>query len=343
MEEYKILKDLIKFNTIKDKENKEILDYIENYLLNLGFKTEKKNKNLIMSIGKDFKFGFLGHTDTVEYIDGWITNPFELTNIDGKLYGLGTCDMKGGIAAILDAVSKIDLKELKYGIKLYFTYDEEIGFGGVYNIVNSKKVFPEYMIFGEPTNNEILVGSKGLLEYELDFIGIKAHSSNPAKGISANMNAVKFLMELDKFYQKEIKVFVDTSYEVPYTTMNVGIINGGSAKNSVPANCNVAIDFRIAKKEHINEIIEKIEQLSSKYSCKVNIIESIDPFKNKVSITEETKTANFMTEASFVEVKNKVILGAGPVTAHEVNEYITQESYDKLVEQYIEIIEKICN
>lgn len=343
MKENKILKDLVKFNTIKDKENCQILDYIEKYLLSLGFKTEYKRKNLIMSIGNNYKFGFLGHTDTVEYIDGWDTNPFELTNKNGKLYGLGTCDMKGGIAAILDAVSQIDLSKLQYGMKLYFTYDEEIGFGGVYDIVDTKEVFPEFMVFGEPTNNEILVGSKGLLEYELDFIGLKAHSSNPAKGISANMNAMKFLMELDEFYQKEIKGFEDNSYEVPYTTMNVGIINGGSAKNSVPANCNVAIDFRIAKKEHINEIIEKIEQLSSKYSCKVNIIESIDPFKNKVSITEETKTANFMTEASFVEVKNKVILGAGPVTAHEVNEYITQESYDKLVEQYIEIIEKICN
>lgn len=343
MEKNKILKDLVKFNTIKDKENKHIINYIEKYLLALGFKTEYKGKNLIMSIGKDFKFGFLGHTDTVEYIDGWDTNPFELIYKDGKLFGLGACDMKGGIAAILYAVSKIDLNKLKYGIKLYFTYDEEIGFGGVYDIVKLKEEFPEFMIFGEPTNNEILVGSKGLLEYEFDFIGLKAHSSNPEKGISANMNAMKFLMELDEFYQKEIKGFEDNSYEVPYTTMNVGVINGGSAKNSVPANCNVAIDFRIAKKEHINEIIEKVEQLSSKYSCRVKIIESIEPFKNKVSITEEIKTANFMTEASFVNAKNKVILGPGPVTAHEVNEYITQESYDKLVKQYIEIIEKICN
>ena len=182
MEKYKLLKDLIKFNTIKDKENKEILDYIESYLSKLGFKTQEKNKNLIMSIGKDFKFGFLGHTDTVEYIDGWDTNPFELINKDGKLYGLGTCDMKGGIAAILDAVSKIDLNKLKYGMKLYFTYDEEIGFNGIYDIVKSEEVFLEYMIFGEPTNNEMLVGSKGLLEYELNFIGLKAHSSNPRKG-----------------------------------------------------------------------------------------------------------------------------------------------------------------
>ena len=169
MEEYKILKNLISFNTIKDKENEKIINYIEEYLKALGFKTDYKGRNLIMSIGKNAKIGFLGHTDTVEYIEGWNTNPFELTQEQEKLYGLGACDMKGGIAAVLDAVSKIDFSKLSYGIKLYFTYDEEIGFGGIYDIIDSNEVFPEIMIFGEPTNNEMLVGSKGLLEYELSF------------------------------------------------------------------------------------------------------------------------------------------------------------------------------
>ena len=95
MKEYKLLKDLVGFNTIKDLENKEIINYIEKYLKNLGFKTEYKGKYLIMSIGNNYKIGFLGHTDTVEYIDGWNTNPFELTKMDNRLYGLGSCDMKG--------------------------------------------------------------------------------------------------------------------------------------------------------------------------------------------------------------------------------------------------------
>ena len=157
------------------------------------------------------------------------------------------------------------------------------------------------------------------------------------------MNAVKFLNELNVFYEDNIKIFKDNNYEIPYTTMNVGIINGGSAKNSVSASCNVTIDFRIAKKEHINIIKEKIEKLSKKYNCKINIIECIEPFLNKTDITNKIKTANFITEASIVNAKNKIILGPGPVTAHEVNEYITKESYEKLVKQYKEMIEKICN
>jgi len=141
MKNYEILKKLIKFNTIKDKENKEIIDYIEKYLTNLKFKKEYKGKYLIMSIGENPKVGFLGHTDTVEFIEGWDTNPFELTQKGNKLYGLGVCDMKGGIAAILQAVAEIDFSKLKHGMKLYFTYDEEIGFGGIYDITKANKKF----------------------------------------------------------------------------------------------------------------------------------------------------------------------------------------------------------
>lgn len=342
MESYKILKDLVSFNTIKDKENKEILNYIEKYLLNLNFKTEYKEKKLIMSIGDNAKLGFLGHTDTVEYIYGWKNSPFELTKEENKLYGLGACDMKGGIAAMLQAVAEVDFAKLKSGMKLYFTYDEEIGFGGIKKIVESKEKFPQTMIFGEPTNNELLIGSKGLLVYKLKFKGIKAHSSNPAKGKSANMNAVKFLTELEKFYKKEIIIFEEKNYEVPYTTMNVGTINGGSALNSVSASCEVGIDFRIANTTHINIIKQEVKKLSEKYDCEVKILDDIEPFISKSELVNKIKTANFMTEASFVKCKERIILGTGPITAHEVNEYITEQSYNKLVEQYKKLIIKIC-
>ena len=340
MEKYQILKDLVGFNTIKDKENHQIINYLEGYLKERGFKTEYKDKSLIMSIGKNPKIGFLGHTDTVEYIDGWKTNPFELTKKDNKLYGLGVCDMKSGIAAILDAINNIDLKNIEDGIKLYFTDDEEIGFGGVNTVVKLKKEFPKVMIFGEPTDNEVLIGSKGLLEYKIKFIGKKVHSSTPEKGISANLNAVRFLYELDEFYNKNIKVDEDENFEIPYTTMNVGIINGGSAVNSIPASCDITLDFRITKNEHIEIIKDKINELGKKYNCEISIFEEIKSFINETNLVSQIKTANFFTEASIIDTKTKLILGTGPVTAHEINEYITEESYDKLVNQYTDIIKK---
>ena len=105
MNEINILKDLVSFNTIKDKENKKFLNYVEQFLSKLGFKTLKKEKYLIMSIGKNPKLAFLGHSDTVDFTNGWDTNPFELTKKNEKLYGLGSCDMKGSIAAFLQALS----------------------------------------------------------------------------------------------------------------------------------------------------------------------------------------------------------------------------------------------
>ncbi len=341
MEKYNILRDLVKFNTIKDKQNTEIMDYIEKYLKNCGFKTEYKSKNLIMCYGENPRLGFLGHTDTVEYISEFKT-PFDLRIENGFIFGLGACDMKGGIAAFLEAISTINLKELKNGIKAYFTYDEEILLTGIKELVSNKVEFPEYMLFGEPTNNEIFVGHKGLIEFEINFEGKKAHSSTPDKGISANMNAVKFLYELDEFYNKEIREEMVYDYEVPYTTMNVGIINGGTAPNSISAFCKITLDFRIAKKDHIEKIMAKVDKLAKEYKAQVNVLQLVEPFADDIEFLSEKKTTNFMTEAAMVKGSKRMILGTGPVTAHEVNENISEESYQKLVDQYVEIIDRIC-
>ncbi|MBQ3415199.1 MAG: M20/M25/M40 family metallo-hydrolase [Clostridia bacterium] len=227
-------------------------------------------------------------------------------------------------------------------IKLYFTYDEEIGFGGIYDIVKNKEKFPKFMVFGEPTYNEILIGCKGLLECELYFKGIKAHSSNPDKGESANLHAINFLGELEKFYIKNIKNETNSHYDIPYTTMNVGIINGGSAKNSIPAECYATLDFRLIEAKHSEKILAKIEELCEKYNCKNKVIENIYPFISDAEFEHNGKTANFMTEASFVDCKSKIILGVGPVTAHEVNEHIEIKSYEKLKKQYKQLIEKFA-
>ena len=126
-----ILKKLVSYNTIKDKQNKEILDFIESYLKKYNFKTERIDKCLLATNAKHPNIAFLGHTDTVAY-ESWDNDPFTLQEKDGKLIGLGACDMKGGIAAILSAISKLDLEKNK--LALYFTNDEEISFQGIKTI-----------------------------------------------------------------------------------------------------------------------------------------------------------------------------------------------------------------
>lgn len=333
-----ILKNLIEFNTVKDKENKDIMNYIEQLLKDKGFKTEYKSKCLVMSIGDRYNLGFLGHTDTVMAGSDWENNPYKMKENDGKLYGLGICDMKGGIAGILQAVLETKWEELNYGVKLYFTYDEEISFSGVKEFVQMDEKFPKYMIIGEPSNNIVMNASKGLLEVKLIFNGISAHSSMPDKGENAIENAIGLLNELKKFYN-ELKEDKSSNFEIGYTTMNIGKIEGGKSINIVPNNCEVLVDFRVIKKEHSDLILNRIENLIEKYKGSYEILNNINPFINK---DEKIYPTNFITEASFIDAENKYILGVGPINPHEANEYITIESLNKLVKQYKEAINKIC-
>ena len=341
MDEVSILKDLVKFNTIKDKENVEFLNYVEVTLKEMGFTTWHHSNKLVMKYGETQRLGFLGHSDTVDYIDGWHTNPFELTQEGNILYGLGACDMKGGIACFIEALKETDLYKLKNGISVYITYDEEIGFKGIEDFVREGEKWPEYMVVGEPTANERQTGCKGLLAYKLNAKGIKIHSSRTDKGKSANSLMIKFLYELEQFYNEVIKVDRNDKFEVPYTTFNVGLINGGSGINSIADNCDSYIDFRILEEKHIDIIKEKIKELASKYEITATIDVDIKPFDNTIPFIEEKKTANFMTEASFMDAK-RIILGPGPVTAHEVDEHVTVESLRECVEQYKQIINEVC-
>ena len=315
-----ILKELVRINTIKDKDNKEIINYIENYLKDLGFTTEYKSKCLVMSNRKDCNIGFLGHTDTVDYSNDWDTNPFELVERDNKLYGLGTCDMKGGIATILSVIPKIKFKNK--GIKLIFTYDEELGFSGIKELLDKKIVFPDTMIIGEPTNNEIITSSKGLLDLKVIFKGLTAHASTPEEGINAIDKCIDFINKLKKVMKKYESV-----------TMNVGKITGGRSSNMVPDYCEVALDFRTISKNQNKEIIEKIKSLIKDDS--LEIISNINPFKSN----DEINISNFLTEASLIDSKNRYILGLNN-NAHKKNEFITKESIELLEKQYIELIEK---
>lgn len=338
MEVKQILKDLVKFNTINDKENKEIINYIERILKNKGFKVEYKSKCLVMSIKEGKSLGFLGHTDTVQAGGDWSNNPFELKEENGLLYGLGVCDMKGGIAAILQAVTEINWEKMKKGIKLYFTYDEEIGFSGIKELIKKYEKFPKNMIIGEPTNNIKMNASKGLLEFKLNFSGISSHSSNPIQGENAIEKCFDFIKELKNFYNN-LKKDRNSIFEIEYTTMNIGKITGGKSINIVPNNCEILIDFRTISKKHNNLIINNINEIIKKYNGSCEIINNIKPFINKENNIYPT---NFITEASFIEYGNKYILGVGPLTLHKANENISIESLNELVIQYKEIINKIC-
>lgn len=177
------------------------------------------------------------------------------------------------------------------------------------------------------------------MEFKISFKGIRTHSSTPDKGKNAIMSAVAFINELSEFYENEIKLEKKLDFEVPYTTMNIGVINGGNAINSVPDSCEFLVDFRSTDTSIEEKILEKLNFLKEKYGAEIVEINRLPAFLNRSEMSD--RTCNFITEASFLE-NNRIILGAGPVTAHEVNEYITEESLVQLVEQYRELIDRFC-
>ena len=121
--------------------------------------------------------------------------------------------------------------------------------------------------------------------------------------------------------------------------MNIGRIDGGKSMNIVPNSCVTYIDFRVMNNEHRIKIFEKVNRLKEKYQFEYKIINDIKPF---ITESERSRTTDFITEASFIQSKNRYILGTGPINAHEANEYITIESLDRLIEQYKQMIDKLC-
>lgn len=250
----------------------------------------------------------------------------------------------------MKAINCIDIGKLKRGLKLYFTFDEEINFKGIDLLIRKKEKFPEYLILSEPTDLKPIIATKGCMEMKVTFFGKSAHSSTPNKGESAIIKAYNFISELLDF-AKELENDKNNLFSIPYTTINVGKINGGDAINKVADKCVIEFDARTILKEH-NEIIKKrLENILKKYDCEfdigINIEANINEDNEMINVIEEISgnkriAENYVTEASFIKGSNSVVLGLGPVTAHQCNEHIEISKLNKLEEIYEKIIKYYC-
>ncbi len=357
MEDYKILKDLIQFNTAFDAQNKSIMEYIDEYLSKLGFMTkyvideDSQKLCLVASAGTNANLGFVCHTDTVPLGQNWKDYDAMDLSIDGdKLVGLGISDMKGGMAAVLDAVGKFDWTKPKSGLKLYFTFDEENNFTGIKTIVSKEETFPQNIIIPTPTSLYPVIATKGLLKMQVLISGKEAHSSNPLKGVNAVEKAVGFLGEVYT-YNNRMKEDKNNSFEIPYTTFNLGKIQGGVAMNRVPGDCSLYLEYRTIKIEHNRQIIEKVKELSEKYNGFLTIIDDVPPmstFAESFISEMENLTGNqrssiaVVSDGNYLPECSVILLGPGPVTGGEKNEFISKFSYDTLVEMYAKYIKSTC-
>lgn len=362
MNEQKILADLVSFNTAKDLQNAKIIAYLQKVIKPFVWhswiiKTKDNKKALVVSSKQDLTncLIFSGHTDTVPAGQGWKTNPWQLRKVGNKLFGLGSADMKGSISAMISAVAKVDLKKLRKGVGWIFTFDEEVGFGGVKAVMERLKLKNNLIVIGEPTELRPVVASKGVAYYKIEFIGESCHASTPDKGVNAILLAQDFILRWQNIFGKAISKKKSTVFEIPRATLNFGKIFGGDASNKVPDFCSLSFEMRVLNEKQSRQIDLRLKRLIRSYGERAKIVESnfLSPFfcQNEKIIKffenvsgKKTAGVNYATEAPFYAGQNDVVIfGPGSIKqAHQPNEYIEQEQLARACQLYRKLIEKFC-
>ena len=251
-----ILKELVAFDTSSPNSNLPLLHRIANLLdrpgctIRLAPDETGTKANLICAMGPAAEGGILlsGHSDVVG-IEGqvWSSDPFVLREMDGRLYGRGACDMKGFVACCIEQMLALAPDRLRRPITLALSYDEEVGCVGIPHLVaDLQRHFPQpaLAIVGEPTEMQVVTAHKGAFVMRTSFRGLAAHSSNPPRGLSAITYAHRFLTFLYELAAELQTERSSSSVEPPYTTLNVGTINGGTSLNTVAPTCTIAWEFR---------------------------------------------------------------------------------------------------
>lgn len=269
-----ILAALVGFDTTSCNSNLPMLDWVESYLAPYGAQCERvfdetgAKANLFATIGpegaNDGGVILSGHTDTVP-VDGqtWQTDPFSLTAKDGRLYGRGTCDMKGFLAACLAKVPDMAAAPLARPIHLAFSYDEEVGCLGVIGLVDAlgkRGAQFEACFVGEPTEMDVVTAHKAKHAYKARFRGHTCHSSLAPLGVNAVYYAAKLVDAIEQMADDFANGPRDDLFDMPVSTAHVGVFNGGTALNIVPAEAAVDFEFRVLPTEDIGAAVDKMRR-----------------------------------------------------------------------------------
>ena len=244
-----LLAHLVAFDTVSAKSNIALIRFVEDYLAGHGIEAQRvptadgEKASLFASIGPTDSPGLAlsGHTDVVPVTgQSWDSDPFTLTERDGRLYGRGSCDMKGYLACALAMVPEFKRRRLKLPIHLAFSYDEEVGCTGVRPMIaelGKRLPLPRLVFVGEPTEMGVVDAHKGPVRWRVELTGRAAHSSMPHLGVNAIAYAGRLIGELLRM-EEELKAGdQDARFDPPFTSLQVTQIEGGTATNVVPVPC----------------------------------------------------------------------------------------------------------
>jgi acetylornithine deacetylase len=278
-----LMDKLVSFPTVSRDSNLDLIDFVEDYLNGYGVaSTRVPNEDgtkaaLYAHIGPEVDGGVVlsGHTDVVP-VDGqaWDTDPFTVTERQGKLYGRGTCDMKGFDALALSAVPLALKRGIKRPLQIALSYDEEVGCTGAPPMIDHMVAMgmprADTVVVGEPSMMKVVTGHKGTIGYQMHFRGFEVHSSLAPTGVSAIMMAAKLINWANDMNAKSAAKPVSalaTDFVPPFTTLHVGTISGGTAHNITAKDCHFEFDFRIVPGEDIGDwharLLAKVAELEA--------------------------------------------------------------------------------
>lgn len=362
-----ILGDLIAFPTVSADSNLELIAYAADRLAHCGARITMSRDatghkaNIFATLGPEEDGGIVlsGHSDVVP-VEGqdWTSDPFAMTEADGKLYGRGACDMKGFIAAALAMAPHYAGLDLKRPVHFAFTYDEEVGCLGARKLVEELKgmdMRPSVAIIGEPTDMRIIEGHKGCYEYTTQFTGLAGHGSGPDRGVNAVEYAVRYISRMMAL-QDELKkrAPAGSRFDPPWSTLQVGMMEGGQARNVIPSHCTVEWEMRPVVtgdadfvKAHLREYCEDVLLPAMRAVSKdadivthvIGEVEGLEPADDNEArrIVSELTGANgadvvaFGTEAGLFQAlgMSAVVCGPGSIEqAHKPDEYVSVEQME---------------
>lgn len=269
----KLLGELIAFNTQSAKSNLSLVEHVSDYLQSIGIKSATRldesgeKASLLAHVGpaKNGGVALSGHTDVVDALgQKWQTPPFEITEKDGKLYGRGSCDMKGFIACVLASLPDFLAADLRLPAHVALSRDEELGSIGMKDmlaLIEESGLRPAAAIVGEPTCMAVVAGHKAGCEMKTVFTGSEAHSSMPDAGVSAVHYAARFVIFLQELSAKmAASPTPDSPFSPPYGTINVGMLNGGTALNIIAGHCEVMWHYRPLPTDDSDAVIGEVEK-----------------------------------------------------------------------------------
>ena len=376
-----MIERLIGFDTTSRLSNLALIEWVEAYLAEHGvdsrltFDDDRKKANLFATLGPPDKPGLVlsGHTDVVP-VDGqsWDTDPFTVTERDGKLYGRGTSDMKSFLAVVLALVPEFVQRGLDTPIHLALSYDEEVGCLGVRRLLadlDKVGIKPTGCIVGEPTEMRVVTGHKGKLSVRCQVRGLEAHSSLTHQGVNAVEAAAETVAYLKRMARKRRREGpFNPLFDPPYTTIHTGVIHGGTALNIVPRDCGFHFEFRYIPGDDPFALLEQVKRyVGTELEPEMRAVSpatgfefdarggfngldiaddaEITAFVKAVSGANSTGKVSFGTEAGLFQHAGipTVVCGPGSIEqAHKPNEFVSLEQVAQCERFMRRLMDRVC-